>query len=91
MHGQAQTHDVWVEGPELQGRSIIGKGTEIDLKEVDGELPVDVVELIFVLSVGFFKILFINFFKVVKIVRTFWIDAFVNDEVFTILFCFKGM
>ena len=46
MHGQAQSHDVGVEGPELQGRGVIRKGTQIDLKEVDSEFPVDVVEFI---------------------------------------------
>ena len=42
-------------------------------------------ELVFVLAKVFFQVLFINFFKVMKIVRAFRIDTFVDDKVFSIL------
>ena len=32
------------------------------------------------------KVVFINLFEVVKVVWTFWIDAFMDDEVLTVLF-----
>ena len=39
-------------------------------------------ELIFILSVVFLEIIPVNFFEVMEIVRTFWVDAFMEDEVF---------
>jgi hypothetical protein len=44
------------------------------------------VELIFILSVVLFQILFVNLFEVVKVVGTFRIDAFMDDEVLPVLF-----
>ena len=41
-------------------------------------------EFIFVLAIVFFKILFINLVKVMEVVRTFWIHAFVYNKVFTV-------
>ena len=78
MHGQAQPHDVGVEGPELQGRSVIRKGTKIDLKEVDSELPVDVVEFIKVLWL--IRIVRMDLLETVMIVGTLLVHALVNDD-----------
>lgn len=50
------------------------------MKEIYLEFTVDVVKLIFIFAVVLFEILFIDFFEIVKIIRTFWIYAFMNDE-----------
>lgn len=78
MHGQAQAQDVGVKSTELQGRSIIGKGTEVDFKEIDSKLPIDVVELIEVF--GLIRIIWIDLFEAILIVGTFLINAFVDDK-----------
>ena len=43
-------------------------------------------EFIFVFTIVFSLILFINLLKVVKIVRAFWVGAFVYNKVLTVLF-----
>ncbi len=89
MHGQAQSHDVGVEGPELQGRGVIRKGTQIDLKEVDSEFPVDVVE--FIEIPGLVRIIRMDLLETVEVVGTLLVHAFVNDEELTALDRNKGV
>ena len=48
-------------------------------------------ELIFIFTMCFIEILFINLFEIVEIVRTLRVDTFVNDKVLAILFMNKGM
>ena len=43
-------------------------------------------EFVVVLAISLIKVLFINFLKIVEIVRTFGINTFVNDEMLTIFF-----
>lgn len=43
-------------------------------------------ELIFVLAIILFQILFNNFIKVVNVVGAFWIYVFVDNEVFAVFF-----
>ncbi len=48
-------------------------------------------EFIFVLSVVIFQIGLINFFEVAQVVRTFRVDAFVDDEVLAVFLVNEGM
>ena len=48
-------------------------------------------ELIFVLSMVFSKIFFVDFLEVVEIVGTLGINAFVDDEMLTVFLPNKGM
>ena len=41
-------------------------------------------EFIFIFAIVLFKILFINLVKVVEVVWTFWIYAFVDNKVFAV-------
>ena len=48
-------------------------------------------ELIFIFSIVFIKVSFIDFLKVFKIVRAFRINTFVNNEIFPVFFMNKRM
>ena len=65
---------------------MLRKTVQIHTKKIYLEFPVDVMELIFVFSVAAFEIFLINLFEVVKIVRTFGIDAFVDHKVFAVFY-----
>jgi hypothetical protein len=41
-------------------------------------------EFIFVLAIVFLKIFFIYFFKIIKVIGTFGIDAFMDNEVLSV-------
>ncbi len=42
-------------------------------------------------AIVFLKVFFVDFLKVVEIVGTYGIDAFVDDEMFTVFLTLKGM
>ena len=48
-------------------------------------------ELIFIFTIILCEICLVNFFEVVKVVRTFGIDAFMDNEVFPVLFGNQGV
>ena len=48
-------------------------------------------ELIFILAVVLFEVVLINLLQVVEIVRTFGVDAFMEDEVFAFFLGNKGI
>ena len=50
------------------------------MKEIYLEFAIDVVKFVFIFTVVRFEVLLINFFQVMKIIRTFWIYVFMNDE-----------
>ena len=76
---------------ELKRGCILRERIQLHLKEIYREFTVDLMELIFVLSVVFGEIFFVNFFEVVKIVRTFWIHTLVNNEMLSFLFGSQGV
>ena len=76
---------------ELKRGCILGKRGYVHLKEIYRELPVDVMKLVLVLAIVFSEILFIDLLEIVKIIRTFGIYTFMNDEVFTIFLASQGM
>ena len=76
---------------ELKRGCILRERIQLHLEEIYREFTVDVMEFIFVFSVVFGKVFFINFFEVVKIVRTFWIHTFVNNEMLSFLFGSQGV
>ena len=78
MKGETKPHDMRIEVPELQGRGILWKRTQVDLEEVNGKLPVDVVELVKIFR--FIGIIRADLFQAVAVIRAVLIDAFVNDE-----------
>lgn len=89
MHGETQGHDVRVVLGEPEGRRILGERGYVHLEEIHHEFAIDVVKLIVILAVGFFKILPADFFKIMQVVRTLGIDAFVYHEVQAVLFVIK--
>jgi len=72
---------------KLQGRGILGQGIQVHAEEVYGEFPIDVVELVLVLPTFFFKMLLIHLFKVSQVEGAFGINAFMDAEESSILFC----
>ena len=70
MKGKAQGHDISIVLSEFQGRDVLGQSRQIQLKEIDRELTVDVMELIFVLTVVFRKVRFVNILQVMQVERT---------------------
>ena len=82
--GKAQGHDISVVFAEFQRGGILRQGGNVHLEEIYRKLTVDIVELIFVFTVVLVQICLINLFQVMKIVRAFWIHAFVDDKVLTV-------
>ena len=50
-----------IELVKLQGRSVLREKIQIYLKEIPGEVTVEVVEVVFVLAISFFK-MFLSYF-----------------------------
>ena len=48
-------------------------------------------KLVFIFAIVFLQVFFIDVFEVMEIVGTFLVDAFVEDEVFPVLFVDNGM
>ena len=71
---------------EFQGRSVLGQGIQIHAEKIYRELTVDVVELVFIFAVILFQVILIHLFEIVEIIRTFGIDALVDDKVFPFFF-----
>ena len=60
-------------------------GVEVHLKEIYCELTVDIVEFIFVFAIGHVQVFLIDLLEVIQIVRAFHVNAFMDDEVLTVL------
>lgn len=60
-------------------------------KKIYRELAVDVVELVFIFAIVLIQVFFINVTKIVKIVRTFGIYTFMDNEIFPVFFRNKGI
>jgi len=84
--GKAQGHDISVVPAEFQRGSILREGGDIHLEEIHSELTVDVMQLIFIFTVVLTEIGLINFLQVVKVVGTFRVHAFMDDEMLPVLF-----
>lgn len=67
------------------------QGVEVHLKEIHSEFTVDVVEFVFVFAILLIQVFLIDLFEVMEIVRTFHVNAFVNDKVLTILLMGQGI
>jgi hypothetical protein len=89
--GKTQRHDIGIVLGELQRRGILRKRSDVHLKKIHREFTVDIVEFILVFSVILLQIRRVNLFEAVKIIRTLWIDAFVDDEVLTVFLWSEGM
>ena len=61
------------------------QGGEVHLKEIHSEFTVDVVEFVFVFAILLIQVFLIDLFEVMEIVRTFHVNAFVDDKMLTIL------
>ncbi len=48
-------------------------------------------EFVFILAIVYLQVLFINLFEVVQVIGAFWVHAFMEDEVFPILFGDQGI
>lgn len=71
---------------EFQGRSILRKGIQIYAEEIYQEFPVDVMQLVIIFAMVFCQIFFINFTEVMKVERTFWVYAFMDNKVFPVFY-----
>ena len=91
VKGKAQGHDISIVLSEFQGRDVLGQSRQIQLKEIDRELTVDVMELIFVLTVVFRKVRFVNILQVMQVERTPGVHAFVDHEMLAVFLMDKGM
>ena len=60
-------------------------------REFKSMLTIDIVKLILIFSVVFFKVLLIYFLKVVQVIRTFAVDTFVHNEVFAVFLGNQGV
>ena len=87
MQRQTQRHNVGVMLTEFQGRSVLRKGAYIHAEKIYRELTVDIVELVFIFAVILFQVFLIHLFEIVEIIRTFGIDALVDDKVLPFFFC----
>ena len=74
---------------ELQGGSILRQRCHIHLEEIDGELPVDVMQLVLVPI--FLRCSLWNLLQIVPVIRAFRIDALMNHKAGTVFFADKGM
>ena len=54
-------------------------------------MTVDVVKLVFIFAIVFEEVFLINLFKVMKIVRAFGIDSFVEDKVLAVFLVNEGI
>ena len=91
MKGKAQGHGMGVKLGKPEGGSILRQAVQVQLKEIHRELAVDVVELVFILAIVLIKMLFINLFEIVQIVRAFWINTFMDNKVFSVFLVNKAV
>ena len=91
MIRKTQGHDIGVVLAELKRGCIFRKRGYVHSKEIYCELTVDVMKLVLVLAIVFSEIFFIDFLEIVKIIRAFGINAFVYDEVLSILLGCESM
>lgn len=87
--GKAQPHDVGIVFLILERGSPLGELVQIHIKEVDGELPVKVME--FILPVFRLWQVFGKFFKIPFVVGTVIIDTFMDTEMFPVFDRLEGM
>ena len=91
MIRKTQGHDISIVLAELKRGCIFRKRGYVHLKEIHREFPVDVMKLVLVLTIVFSEIFFIDFLEIVKIIRAFGINTFVDDEVLSILLGCESM
>ena len=89
--GKTQGHDISVVLAEFQRGSILRQGGDIHLEEIDRELTVDVMQLIFVLAIVFFQICLINLFQVVEVIGALGVHTFMDDEMLTVFLAGQRM
>ena len=90
-HSKTKGHDMGIMFPKPEGRSILGERIQSDTKEIRLEFPVNVVEFVFILSVIFLQVFFIDFFEIMEIERAFRINTFVDHKVFAVFLMNEGM
>lgn len=91
MQGQAQCHNVGIELAEFQGRSVFGERVQVHGKKIHGEFTVEIMKLVFIFAKRLIKMRLVNPIEVVEVVRTLGVYAFVDDEMFAVLFVNEGM
>ena len=82
MESQTQGHDVGVVFREVQRGSVLRQRRQIHLKEIDLELPVNVMEFV---SILLKRVFFIDLLQIAAVVRALRIDAFMDPEAGTVL------
>ena len=86
---QAKSHNMGVVLAELQRGRILRQRGHIHLEKVDGELPVNVVQL--VLVTFFLRCSLWNLFQIISVIGTLRIDTLVNYKARTVFFADKRM
>jgi len=68
--------------PELEGESAVGHGIQIDLKEIDVKLAIDVME--FVLVAFGLRQIGRKLFEVITVIGATLVHAFMNNKMFSV-------
>lgn len=71
---------------ELQGGSILWQEVQVHAEEIHGEFPVEIMELISILTELLLKVLFINLGKVMQIEGALGVDTLVQAKKLTVFF-----
>jgi len=89
--GKTQGHDISVVLAEFQRGSVLWQGGDVHLKEIDCELTVDVMQLIFVLAIILVQICSVNLLEVAEIVRALGVHTLMNDEMLPVFLTRQSM
>ena len=77
MKSKAKRHDVRIMASKFERRDIFRQRFQIHLEKVQRESPIDVMKFVAILFVSMFLI---DFLQIALVIRTFWVDAFVDFE-----------
>jgi hypothetical protein len=92
MVGKAQPHNMGREVPESKTGRAFGHGGQIHLEEIDGKFPVDVVKLeLMLILLVFGPILGRQPGEGIQVIRTVFVDTFVDIEMLAVFLLNKGM
>lgn len=76
---------------KLQGGGVLWQGVQVHAEEIHGELPVEVMEFVFIYAMFLIQMFFINPGKVMQIEGALGIDTFVQAKEFPVLFRDEGV
>lgn len=77
MKGKAKRHNVRIMAGKFERGDLFGHRFQIHLEKVQREFPIDVMKFVAILFVSVFLI---DLPQIALVIRTFWVDAFVDFE-----------